>query len=325
MGLLLADAQATVALFVKDTAPFLSVGDDQKAIEFAIDQLNRDLPLTTVSDVPGDGTQDYRLPAAFIKGISNVSNVESPAGQTPIVLKTRIDDWFLYEDPTFLAGQQQRLRFNLSTPSFSNILEALDVDTILYQSSNGAIRYTFNGSPDLSGIVVNSVLFAESSTNANNDGSYYISAVNNGSNFVEVTNDLRSDDSLDEASDSPSTVKLRTVETIRINFNGLHFISTTESSLNQSSFNAVCYLATSLLLYSLSNFMNESVNRQINADSVDYAIKAQNYRISAKDFEDKYKVQVGLKGNIKPAQALVEADIKFMHGEDFIFHPSLQR
>ena len=25
------------------------------------------------------------------------------------------------------------------------------------------------------------------------------------------------------------------------------------------------------------------------------------------------------------AQALVEADIKFMHGEDFIWHPSIQR
>jgi len=320
----LADAQATVALFVKDTAPFLAVGDDEKAIHFAIQQLNRDQPFNDVSDIPGDGTQDYRLPVAFVKGLSNVSTVESPTGKSPIRMKTRNDDWFLYEDPTFVTAQRQRLRFNQSSPSFSNILEALDVDEILWQSGN-TIRYTFNGAPDLSGIAVNNVLFAESSTNSDNNGSYYISAVNNGSNYVEVTNDLRGDATLDEASDSPSTVNLRTVETIRIRFNSVHFISTTDSSLNTNTFNAVCYLATSLLLYSLSNFMNESVNRQINVDSVDYAIKGQNYRVSAKDFEDKYKVIVGLKGNIKPAQALVEADIKFMHGEDFIFHPTGQR
>lgn len=321
----LADAQAAVALLVKDTAPFLKPGDDESAINLAMRQLNRDQPLNDVSDIPGDGSNDYRLPAAFIKGISNVSNVEMPAGETPIRLRPRNDDWFLYEDPTFATAQRQRLRFNQSQPSASNVVEDLDVDTILFQSEN-TIRYTFNGSPDLSVVVVNDVLFAETSTNSDNNGSFYISAIDNtAAKFIEVTNDLRSSATLDEATDSPSTVKLRTVQSIRVSFNSLHFINTTDSSLNENTFNAITYLATSLLLYSLSNFMNESVNRQINADSVDYAIKAQNYRISAKDFEDRYKEIVGLKGNIKAAQALVEADIKFMHGEDFIFHPSGQR
>jgi len=324
MTFTLSDATTRVALYVKDIAPFLTAGDDQLAIEAATQQLNKDKPLNIVSDIPGDGSQDYRLPVAFIKGMSDVKTVESPAGQTPVRMRPRNDDWFLYEDPTFAEGQKQRLRFNQSSPSFSNVVEGLDVDTILFQSGN-TIRYTFNGSPDLSVISVNDVLFADSSTNALNDGSFFISTVDDGSNFIEVTNDLRSDDTLDEASDTSSTVKLRTVETIRLVYNGLHSISATTSTLNDTEFNAVCYLATSLLLYSLSNFMNESVNRQIDADSVDYAIKGQNYRQTARDFQDKYEQIVGLKGDIKAAQALLELDIKFSHGEDFLFHPSHRR
>ena len=104
MQFLLTDVQASVSLLVKDIAPFLTSGDDVKAINMAVQQLNRDQPFNDVSDIPGDGTQDYRLPAAFTKGISNVSKVESPAGQTPVRLRPRNDDWFLYEDPTFVAG-----------------------------------------------------------------------------------------------------------------------------------------------------------------------------------------------------------------------------
>jgi len=324
MAFKLLDAQNRVVLFIKDVAPFLIAGDTDLAITVAIQELNKDKPLNDVSDIPGDGTQDYRLPAAFVKGISDVSQVESPAGRTPVLIRPRNDDWFLYEDPTFADNKRQRLRFNQFQPSATNVLEALDVDTILFQSGN-TIRYTFNGSPDLTLIKLNDVLFAESSTNADNDGSFYISDINDPGDFIEVTNDLREDDALDEASDSPSTVKLRTVETIRISFNSVHFINLTTSSLNETTLNAVCYLATSLLCYSLSNLMNESVNRQIDADSVDYAIKGQNFRQTAKDFQAKYEMIVGLRGDIKAAQALVEADIKFSHGEDFIFHPTIRR
>jgi hypothetical protein len=320
----LADAQSHIALLVKDIAPFLAVGDDTKAITLAIQRLNRDKPLDDVADIPGDGTQDYRLPVAFVKGISEVETVELPAGRTPVEFRPRNDDWFLYEDPTFPAGQKQRLRFNMSKPSTSNILEALDIDTIAWQSGT-TVRYTFNGSPDLSAIVVNNVLNVVTAANNVNNGSFYISAISVGSFYVDVTNDQVTDATVDEVTDAPAVGIIRTVDTIRIQFNSLHFIDVNGSSLNETTFNAVCYLSTSLLLYSLSNLMNESVNRQINADSVDYAIKGQNYRITAKDFEERYKEIVGLKGNIKPAQALVEGDIRFMHGEDFIFHPSIRR
>lgn len=80
----------------------------------------------------------------------------------------------------------------------------LDVDTILFQSGN-IIRYTFNGSPDLSGVSVNDFIEVLLAGKASNNGVFKITTVNDGSDFVEVTNTARSDATDDEASDSPAT------------------------------------------------------------------------------------------------------------------------
>lgn len=91
-------------------------------------------------------------------------------------------------------------------------LSSLDVNTILHQSGN-TIRYTFNGTPDLSNVKVGNYLAASSSTNASNDGTFVITAVSDGSDYIEVTNSGRSDNTDDEASDSPSVCNVeQTVE-----------------------------------------------------------------------------------------------------------------
>ncbi len=80
----------------------------------------------------------------------------------------------------------------------------LDVDTILFQSGN-TIRYTFNGTPDLSGVAVDDFLTVKLAGKTINNGTFKITTVNDGSDFIEVTNALRSDATDDEASDSPAT------------------------------------------------------------------------------------------------------------------------
>lgn len=80
----------------------------------------------------------------------------------------------------------------------------LDVDTILFQSGN-TIRYAFNGSPDLSSIVVNDHLRIRDAGKTSNNGTFIITVVDDGSDFIEVTNPDRSDNTDDEASDSPAT------------------------------------------------------------------------------------------------------------------------
>lgn len=87
-------------------------------------------------------------------------------------------------------------------------LANLDVDTIEFQSAlaggvGSIVRYTFNGSPDLSGIVAGMYLDSNYATNASNVGTFKITTVNDGSDYVEVVNRVRTDDTDDEASDSP--------------------------------------------------------------------------------------------------------------------------
>lgn len=80
----------------------------------------------------------------------------------------------------------------------------LDVDTIVFQSGN-TIRYAFNGSPDLSSISVNDHLRIRDAGLEVNNGTFIITAVDDGSDFIEATNLNRSDGTDDEASDSPAT------------------------------------------------------------------------------------------------------------------------
>ena len=80
----------------------------------------------------------------------------------------------------------------------------LDVDTIIFQSGT-TVRITFNGSPDLSGLVVNDHARIRLSANASNNGTFIITAIDDGSDFIEITNPERTDDTDDEASDSPAT------------------------------------------------------------------------------------------------------------------------
>jgi len=84
------------------------------------------------------------------------------------------------------------------------VATVLDTDTIVFQSGN-TIRYTFNGSPDLSGVAVNDHLRIIDAGKTSNNGTFIITTVNDGSDFIEVTNTSRSDGTDDEASDSPAT------------------------------------------------------------------------------------------------------------------------
>ena len=84
------------------------------------------------------------------------------------------------------------------------IISGLDVNTIAWQSGT-TVRYTFNGTPDLSGVSVGNYIKIESSTKAANNGQFAITAVNDGSDYIEIGNLDVTDATSDEATDSPAT------------------------------------------------------------------------------------------------------------------------
>lgn len=88
-------------------------------------------------------------------------------------------------------------------------LSSMDVESIVFQSAiaggAGSIqRITFNGTPDLSAIVAGQYYDNNYSTNSTNDGTFLITNVNDGSDFIDVVNRVRINASDDEASLSPA-------------------------------------------------------------------------------------------------------------------------
>lgn len=99
--------------------------------------------------------------------------------------------------------------FNISkVGGLSDLLLAQDIDAITYQNDS-TIRYSFNGSPDLSSIVVGDRLIATKSTNDSNNDDFRITAINDSSDTIDVTNLSRIDDEDDEASDSPALADIK--------------------------------------------------------------------------------------------------------------------
>lgn len=95
---------------IKDTAstnPLLADAEVTQAIEAAVRTYSRDRPRTTVAVYSADGTStDYRLPAKWVHGFSNIIDIEHPADEQARVLLDE-QDYEVIE--TTLGGIPRRL------------------------------------------------------------------------------------------------------------------------------------------------------------------------------------------------------------------------
>jgi len=111
-----------VNIRLQDRAKFLQPSEVDELIRSAVRHTSHDRKRYVTTDIPGDGTRDYALPADFIKRFSEVLEVETPAGEDFPVFRDKDDDWFIYEDPTKAAGLQLRLRFRETTTKVGDII-----------------------------------------------------------------------------------------------------------------------------------------------------------------------------------------------------------
>jgi len=80
------------------------------------------------------------------------------------------------------------------------------ISSIAWQSGN-TVRYSFSGTPNLSAITTSFALVCSGATSSQNNGAFVITSVNDGSDFIEVTNTLITDATYDQAG-AGGTVKL---------------------------------------------------------------------------------------------------------------------
>lgn len=80
------------------------------------------------------------------------------------------------------------------------------LDSALWQSGT-TVRYQFDGTENLSSVVVDDVLRITGCINSVNDGQYEITTINNGSDWIEVTNPARTSSTGDEVAGSPGILE----------------------------------------------------------------------------------------------------------------------
>ncbi len=115
MAFTLDDVRADVNMELQDDKPFFQADEVDLAIQLALRRVNRDKPLRDVVEVSGDGTQDYAVPTNYVKGFSQIKDIEFPSGEIPPLFIEQDDSWREYEDPT--ATPRSRILFLDRTPT----------------------------------------------------------------------------------------------------------------------------------------------------------------------------------------------------------------
>jgi len=110
-------------------------------------------------------------------------------------------------------------------------------------------------------------------------------------------------------------------QSIRVTMEIPHTIDESTSTLDDNAFAALVYKTIVLALRALSNRFIQTTDSSLAADSVDYAGRPNLYLFVAERFETSYKEMAGLTDDVKAAQAIGEADIRYPSGEDYYWHP----
>ncbi len=113
------------------------------------------------------------------------------------------------------------------------------------------------------------------------------------------------------------TLEPQTTEKIRVTFT-IPFVI---GDLADTGFNALVFKTASLLLAALGSKFAQTTDPTIDADSVDYAGRSNNFIFLSEKYEKDYKRMAGLSGTTKAAQAIGESDMIYPTGDDFFWHP----
>lgn len=120
-----------------------------------------------------------------------------------------------------------------------------------------------------------------------------------------------------------------TSEKIRITIRRPHDLtndSSTSTVIDQNTFQALVYKSLSNIFRAKGSKFLESNDPVIGADTVDFGVKGQTFLFLANEWERDYKAAVGIGAEqVKADDAFADADVKFGHGEAFLFHGRKQR
>jgi hypothetical protein len=115
-------------------------------------------------------------------------------------------------------------------------------------------------------------------------------------------------------------------ETIRVILTTPHTLTSATSTVeDERTFLGIIYKAAVFAFRGLAARFAQTTNPTIDANTVDFAGRSQNFLFLSERWEQNYRGIIGRAEQTKPAQAFEEVDVVFMSGEDFLFHPRRKR
>ena len=115
-------------------------------------------------------------------------------------------------------------------------------------------------------------------------------------------------------------------EVIRVIMTVPHDLDATPSTVeSERTFLGIVYKAAVFVFRGLAARFAQTVNPTIDANTVDFAGRSQNFLFLAERWEQNYRGIIGRADQVKPAQSLQDVDIVFSNGEDMLFHPRRSR
>lgn len=163
-------------------------------VNLVTDGFSSDIQNVTVQEIRRGQTVLSQLPAT-----SNASEVALLAEFLRLPYSKVDLKQFALDNALTLTMRDQ----DSSEQLVGDVLSSLDVDTITFQSGN-TVRYSFNGTPDLSNVEVGYFLRVVTATTATNNGTFRIVAVDDTNDNIDVINVARDSATGDEATNSPA-------------------------------------------------------------------------------------------------------------------------
>ena len=197
-----------------------------------------------------DGWRVYTADGNYVR----VKQSTLSGSQINLTLDTLIPDSFNATTEVIVAPDAEEIE--IICDSISN-LKDLDVDTIEWQSGN-TIRYTFNGNPNLSTVKVGEDFIFTNATNVSNNGTFAITAIDNTTKYIDITNLSRSDATDDESSDSPCVGNPKPIELPTERF--LFPINLQYGKFRLLAYiNSLCYFSIKYRYKNLNNYAEEFI------------------------------------------------------------------
>jgi hypothetical protein len=305
MAYTLTQFKSKVSEIVQDDAVKLSTSERDNFIQEAVKIYSKHRPSEVVREIAGDGTYDYAIAdlKAWVKGFSIIKQIEYPANQRDPEYVDE-DDFMIIEKAT-----GQFLRFLEDSPSAAEIIRVIYtalhilIDAVVTVSiaTPAVVSYAAHGLNP--GDAIKFSTTGALPTGITAGIIYYVIAAGLTSNAFEI-------------SATPGGAAINTSGTQ----SGAHTLQM--NTIPAIDEDAVANLAASLCSGALASAYAQTSDSTITADSVDHRSKSQEFTSRAKMQKQNYLDHLGLKeGNVAPASAVGDMDVKYPWGEERLTHP----